>query len=308
MHAKQWFLTYPKCYLEKDVALSELQGKFAATVDAYVVAREMHQDGTPHLHMYLKFNRKINLNKNMNKFDLTNPDDPEKPYHGHYLTCRNPAAVLKYCTKGGDFIKKDVGKDDNIAKARDMAKDGMLQEAKAVLWETDPRLMLRSYTQVCAALTSLTYQRYQTPYSLEDFKIPEALAKWWETDSIKNSRSLILCGEAGWGKTAWARCLHQDHLFCCQLDDLKALNKQHKMIIFDDMSFGHIPRGAQLHLTDLEHERSIRIRYVQAHIPARTWKIFLTNEPCIFGETMGDAALERRVYRVNLTESLIKPR
>ncbi|OMJ13215.1 Replication-associated protein A, partial [Smittium culicis] len=89
-----FFLTYPKCTLSKETVLAEL--KKICDVETYIVARELHSDGTPHIHAYLKVKKTIN-SKNPRYFDI-------KGYHGNYDSCRNPKNVMKYVMKDKNFI------------------------------------------------------------------------------------------------------------------------------------------------------------------------------------------------------------
>lgn len=108
------------------------------------------------------------------------------------------------------------------------------------------------------------------------------------------SVSHIICGPPNIGKTEWAKqhfpggCLLVSHM-----DDLKAFDpKTHEGIVFDDMCFTHLHRGAQIHVTDVDNDRSIHCRYGVAFIPAHTKKIFTTNVMPIFDR---DEAIDRRV-------------
>jgi len=52
IRAKGWFLTYPKCDVTPQAALEYLKEKH--TITEYVIAQEQHQDGTNHLHAFIK--------------------------------------------------------------------------------------------------------------------------------------------------------------------------------------------------------------------------------------------------------------
>jgi len=45
LHAKNWFLTFPKTDTSKDSALSQLQAKFKESLKGVLVAQEQHKDG-----------------------------------------------------------------------------------------------------------------------------------------------------------------------------------------------------------------------------------------------------------------------
>lgn len=109
-------------------------------------------------------------------------------------------------------------------------------------------------------------------------------------------RSVIFWGEAGIGKTEFAKQLLPKALFVSHMDDLALFEVGvHEGIIFDDMDFTHFPRTSQIHVVDFDNVRSIHIRYAVARIPARTPKIFTTNTP--FGKIfdINDAAIRRRI-------------
>lgn len=87
---KGWFLTYPKCPIKKEDALTILETNFPnQTIKEYIVAEEEHEDGEPHLHAFIKFDKKIKFTQ---RFDLLE-------YHGHYEPAKCWKAVEKYCKK-----------------------------------------------------------------------------------------------------------------------------------------------------------------------------------------------------------------
>lgn len=73
IQAKGWFLTWPKCPISKEDALELL--KATGELTEWVVASELHQDGTPHLHAFLKYSRKVDFK--VDRWDLGT-------YHGNY--------------------------------------------------------------------------------------------------------------------------------------------------------------------------------------------------------------------------------
>jgi len=79
LNAYGYFLTYPQCPLTKEDAATQLQ--LLGQVVSGVVAEEKHEDGSPHLHAYLRFMKKLNVRK-PEFFDLKGPDNAI--YHGNY--------------------------------------------------------------------------------------------------------------------------------------------------------------------------------------------------------------------------------
>ena len=115
-----------------------------------------------------------------------------------------------------------------------------------------------------------------------------------------NGFSHVVLGRAGIGKTQYALAHFNAPLFCSHIDDLKDFHPRvHDGIVFDDMDFKHLPRTAQIHITDYNQSRSIHVRYGRARIPARTKKIFVCNEICF---NIDDDAIARRVTVTEVSE------
>nr|WQA30159.1 MAG: rep protein [Cressdnaviricota sp.] len=96
MRARQWFLTYPQCPLEKELVLKLLE---PLGIKEYVIAEEKHQNGDPHVHCYIKLKSKVRFKPNY--FDLV---DLGTTYHGNYQSVRNYDNVVAYCTKEENYI------------------------------------------------------------------------------------------------------------------------------------------------------------------------------------------------------------
>lgn len=104
-------------------------------------------------------------------------------------------------------------------------------------------------------------------------------------------------GAAGCGKTTIAQQFaSKPALFVTHMDILKQFKPDfHKSIIFDDVSFAHLPRETNISIVDREQPRAIHVRYGVAEIPARVEKWFTANRyPFVLGATSFDAAIERR--------------
>jgi len=94
--SKSWFLTYPKLDLTKEEAMTLLKVKLASKPwEGIVVCRELHQDGSPHIHAYVALKNRFNCT-NARFWDLNGQ-------HGDYQAARNIDAVSKYIKKDGDY-------------------------------------------------------------------------------------------------------------------------------------------------------------------------------------------------------------
>lgn len=83
------FLTYPRCNLER----SRLRDFFndLAPNSNHVIARELHEDGTPHLHAYIHFGRRRRF-ASVRSFDVDG-------HHPNVQKPRNAKQVIAYCRK-----------------------------------------------------------------------------------------------------------------------------------------------------------------------------------------------------------------
>lgn len=114
-------------------------------------------------------------------------------------------------------------------------------------------------------------------------------------------KSIIAWGQPGIGKTVWAQQHFKAPLLVSHMDDLLQFDAgTHDGIIFDDMSFTHMPRQAQIHLVDVDFPRSIHCRFFTARIPKHTKKIFTCNDNGGHIFDLNDNAISRRVRTLHL--------
>lgn len=100
IQGKSFFLTYPKCPMDKQLALVQLQAKAPST---YVcVSHELHEDGSDHLHALLQTTDKFSSRK-ADVFDLDGYSLGK--FHGNYQTSKDASDVRKYVQKSGDYVE-----------------------------------------------------------------------------------------------------------------------------------------------------------------------------------------------------------
>ncbi|AUM61624.1 Rep [uncultured virus] len=295
LNSQQLFLTYSQCPINLELILNHL--KSLVEIDKYIVAQEKHQDGNLHIHCYLLLKSKLNL-KNPRKFDY-------QEYHPKVEGCRSYKNVIKYVTKDGNYItnyERDILEkiiNDNkkaseiYVEARKLAVEDKVEEGMKILEhaKTARDLCIHGNT-IRRNLESLVPKRRKIVFALSDFRID------FEWDRTK---TLILWGPTNTGKSSLAKALLPDSLFVSHIDRLRDYNsKSYTGIIFDDMSFKHIPRDGQLHLVDNYDDRDIHCRYAPAFIPAGTPKIITSNNPPSEILLVLDPAIARRVQIVNI--------
>ncbi len=159
------------------------------------------------------------------------------------------------------------------------------------LWEDHTNIMIRYHKGIQECVHKLQPRIEIGKYKLTDFQWPEILF---------DEKSIIIWGETGIGKTQFALSHFMRPLFISHIDGLRQFTRMHDGIIFDDMSFKHIPREGQIHLVDTEHDREIHCRYNNAFIPAGIKKVFTTNvyDGEIFD--LEDDAIARRITIVHV--------
>jgi len=95
--AKSLYATYPQCAAKKEDVLQKIVDKWSPNVSFAVVAEEKHQDGSPHLHVLVKFRSQISSSCATFADFLTGS-------HGNYQSARNISHVWKYVTKDGCYV------------------------------------------------------------------------------------------------------------------------------------------------------------------------------------------------------------
>lgn len=294
------FLTYPQCTLAPAEALTVLQTKTQLPpITEYIIAQEQHQDGTPHLHCYLKLASRTAI-RSPTALDLG-------LFHGNYQSCRNRRAVLKYVTKDGTYITNlsptelsnpsPTSASPYLSARRAVREGSSVQEALSHL-EEDPKAardLTIHGTSIVRNLSTIASRRITTTHSLASFNLT------WQWEETK---TLLLWGATGIGKTTLAKLLLPQALFVRHLDLLRMYGEGHyDGIVLDDMSFSHLPREAQIHLVDVADPTDIHIRYGVASLPQGTRRIITTNLVPEAILRLEDPAIARRVQAVEVLKS-----
>lgn len=179
-------------------------------------------------------------------------------------------------------------------------------KSKKDLYNDHFESMVKYHAGIAKAINVLQPpKRVAGRYALDAFA---AQPRGWEripAESLR-ARLIVLTGPSGIGKTQFALAHFENPLFVSHMDQLGKLEGgDYDGIIFDDMSFSHLPREARIHLCDLEFDRQFHIRYTTALLPAGLPRILTTNksiEEVLFkpDEDHKDKAILRRIHVIKL--------
>lgn len=178
LQGKNFFLTYPQCPLEKEDAANMLKHK--ADIDYLLIARESHQDGTPHLHALLTSKKKLSV-KNPLFFDLGS-------YHGNYQTAKSTDDVRGYILKSDTQpYEEGVYLSNKQSEVQKRALDN-----KKILETPLPKLVdagdISIYSYKLLRESKLLYE-------LDKIVVPEYMPK----------QCFWIYGKTGIGKSRWVR-------------------------------------------------------------------------------------------------------
>lgn len=207
----------------------------------------------------------------------------------------------KYCSKDG-IIKEfgdlpQQGKRSDLVAVQDAIKKGATEKEIA---ETHFGTWVK-YRKSLQAYRELIHTRP----SISKWKLTDFPGEWLSAGNGLREYSLIFWGLPGIGKTEFAKACMPGALLVSHVDDLLLYDpNEYSGIIFDDMSFTHMPRSAQIHIVDSDNGRSIHCRYRTAWIPPNTQKIFTTNEHEGRIFDLDDGAIRRRVKVSHLMKNL----
>nr|ADE09079.1 C1 protein [Tomato leaf curl Taiwan virus] len=237
INAKNYFLTYPQCTLTKEEALSQIKCLTTPTNKLFIrVCRELHEDGTPHLHILIQFEGKFKCQNNR-FFDLTSPTRSAH-FHPNIQGAKSSTDVKTYMEKDGDVLDHGIFQVDgrsarggcqsaNDAYA-EAINSGSKAEALNILREKAPKDFVLQFHNLNSNLDRIfapPLEVYISPFISSSFnQVPRELGEW-VAENVSDSAarpwrpmSIVVEGESRTGKTLWARSLGPHNYLCGHLD------------------------------------------------------------------------------------------
>nr|CDN72794.1 replication associated protein [Tomato yellow leaf curl Oman virus] len=231
------FSLIPKCSLTKEEALSQLLNLQTPTSKKFIrICRELHEDGTPHLHVLIQFEGKFQC-KNNRFFDLTSPTRSAH-FHPNIQGAKSSSDVKTYMEKDGDMLDHGVFQVDGRSarggcqSANDAYAEAINAGSKAqalnILKEKAPRDFLLQFHNLNSNLDRIFQEPpapYISPFLSSSFnQVPEELEVWVSENVMSSAarpwrpNSIIIEGDSRTGKTMWARSLGPHNYLCGHLD------------------------------------------------------------------------------------------
>lgn len=269
-------LTYSRCAIGREAILAGLK-ETNVQIEEYYIVEELHADGGKHIHAWLKLSNKPNI-RNCHYFDIEHDGEEYHPNIGK----KGKNWIFNYLKK---FDKTPLTNIDEGYNA--LARSGSID------------LALQQFAFMHPKEYAINFKRVR-----QNFR---SMSKKKKTDHIypftghlptydDSCLSLLILDTPGSGKTEWAKSYvthvkKQSYLRCTHIDSLKKYDGE-DYIIWDDVSFSHLPRGTQIHICEVRNSRDIHCRHTVAAIPPGVKNIFCVNN---YPFTHDDA-IKRRIY------------
>nr|QSX72188.1 AC1 protein [Papaya leaf curl China virus] len=237
INAKNYFLTYPHCSLTKVEALSQIKALETPTNKLFIrICRELHEDGTPHLHVLIQFEGKFQC-KNQRIFDLVSPNRSAH-FHPNIQGAKSSTDVKAYMEKDGDVLDHGVFQIDGRSarggcqSANDAYAEAINSGSKAaalnILKEKAPKDFVLQFHNLNSNLDRIfapPLEVFVCPFLSSSFdQVPEELEEW-VSENVSGAaarpwrpKSIVIEGDSRTGKTMWARSLGPHNYLCGHLD------------------------------------------------------------------------------------------
>lgn len=216
LNAKNFAITYPQCSATKDEILQHLKSVFPGAL--YIaVSQEAHLDGRPHLHCG------VNLPVPYRTRDSRFLD--YQAFHPNIQGAREFGKWVDYLKKDGDYVEEGVPPAEKKKRAEKVDEEELIEAAKTM--KEAEFLAFCSVNRLLYAKAIWDAYHTDTVMTLTsdmtfDGDIDPRFMRLIDNCEFHDNLTLLIVGEAGIGKTTWAkRHVPKPCLFVTHLDDLR---------------------------------------------------------------------------------------
>jgi len=230
-----FFLTFPKSGLEVDFVKTYFH--VSEGVIELEVVKELHEDGSPHLHVLLHYGKQVEMTRGRASCGGEVPNIKSVPrgdvHRVRAYIKKSPVNFRSTWLKSKDSGWTKVLDMPSIDEAIELAQG--LQPRDYVLFRPQMEIGLAAHFKKKNPIV------WTSRYLEDQFRVSEQMRLWLNgmrrSDEVGRKRSLILIGPSRVGKTEWARCLGS-HFYMNGSWNLGCFREDVEYGIFDDLEFG----------------------------------------------------------------------
>lgn len=267
-------------------------------VNKIKVSKEVGDEETPHLQGRITFKRTYRM-KALKKLS-------GDQFHWEPTKCgQDSLYVIKHDSEV--IIDKDnrqPGKRNDLVAAVDSIKAGATTRE---LWEQHTTCMVK-YERGLKRARDVLNPTYCTVYAEYTLFSRPMIPCWKPTGDNGRLQCYVFIGPPNTGKTEYVKAHFTKENPALQVNHVDQVRDYfqygyHTAIIFDDCSFKHMPREAQLAMVSSERDIDIHCRHANVTIPKGVPRIFIGNEYMF----MEDSAISSRIRVESIYTSIISP-
>jgi len=234
IRSKELFLTYPQSGgLELQDLINKLDNVLNTyTLKDYILSKELHEDGNPHIHVYLKTIKRVDI-INPRYFDI---ELNGVTFHPNVQPAKKAGNVIKYILKCVQskidvnllFSKGISSRIDENAEflnafeaANLLAKAGKIKEALLLYENNNVDWYNKHHIALEKSLRGLNMREmgFSAKFNFNAYSLPSGMAEQLDF-ARNNSKSVVLLGNSGTGKSMFVES------YCIHLLKLKPLNNK----------------------------------------------------------------------------------